>query len=49
MKSTIKHHFFLALANVLICLTTFTVNSACTIILGQDPEPETLSRFKKHQ
>lgn len=49
MKSSIKHYFFLALANVLICLTTYTVNSACTIILGQDLEPETLRRFKKYK
>ena len=25
----------------------YTVNSACTIIYGQDEEPESLKRFKK--
>lgn len=34
-------------ASVLTLLTTFTVNSACVIIFGQDKEPESLNRFKK--
>lgn len=44
----IKHNLLLVFANLLMCITMFTVNSACTIILGQDKEPESLNRFKKY-
>lgn len=31
---------------VLTALTVFTVNSSCTLMLGQSKEPESLKRFK---
>lgn len=34
-------------ALMLSFLTIFTVNSSCTLILGQEEEPESLKRFKK--
>lgn len=34
---------------LLLTLTVFTVNSTCIMGLGQEVEPESLSRFKKNK
>ena len=48
MKSSIKHYFFWLLQRTNLFNDIYG-NSACTIILGQDSEPETLRRFKKYK
>lgn len=37
-----------SLAFVFTFLTVYTVNSACMLCIGQEEEPSSLSRFKKH-
>ena len=43
----LKKYVALFFSFIFTIITISTVNSACTIIYGQDEEPESLKRFKK--
>lgn len=47
MKKTLLSKLLKGISNALIALTSFTVNSACIVTLGQDKEPESLKRLSK--
>lgn len=47
MKKTLLSKALKSISNLLFALTSFSVNSACVITLGQDKEPESLKRLSK--
>lgn len=47
MISIIKKKCLMTLAFIISFLAIFTVNSTCTLIFGQENEPESLEKYKK--
>ena len=47
MKKTLLSKVLEFVSKTLTALTSFTVNSACIVTLGQDKEPESLKRLSK--
>ncbi|WP_296877727.1 cyclic lactone autoinducer peptide [Thomasclavelia sp.] len=47
MIGIIKKNCLAVLASIISFLAIFTVNSACTLLFGQEKEPKSLSKYKK--
>ncbi len=47
MKKNLEFILMKLFASTLTLLTIFTVNSACSLFIGQPNEPSSLNRYKK--
>lgn len=46
MKTTITNLLSKVMGQLISKLAVYTVNSTCLVGLGQEPEPDTLSKYK---